>query len=73
VLPGFIWGRAVLIWDNSRIFRRKGIAQRLCIEAIEGIKKAHSIKALFFWAFSKEGEKLAEKIAGLIDLPLYKR
>jgi predicted GNAT family acetyltransferase len=54
-------------------FRGKGIAQELCIEAIEGIKKAHSIKALFLWAFSKEGEKLAEKIAGLIDLPLYKR
>jgi predicted GNAT family acetyltransferase len=54
-------------------FRGKGIAQRLCIEALEGIKKAHSIKALFFWAFSKEGEKLAEKISGLIDLPLHKR
>lgn len=54
-------------------FRGKGIAQELCIEAIEGIKIAHSIKALFFWAFSKEGEKLAEKISGLIDLPLHKR
>ena len=54
-------------------FRGKGIAQELCIEAIEGIKKAHSIKALFFWAFSKEGEKLAEKISRLIDLPLHKR
>ena len=54
-------------------FRGKGIAKELCIEAIEGIKKAHSIKALFFWAFSKEGEKLAEKISRLIDLPLHKR
>jgi predicted GNAT family acetyltransferase len=54
-------------------FRGKGIAQELCIEAIEGIKKAHTIKALFLLAFSKEGEKLAEKISGLIDLPLYKR
>ena len=54
-------------------FRGKGIAQRLAVEAIESIKIDHSIKALFFWAFSKEGEKLAEKVSGLIGLPLYKR
>lgn len=54
-------------------FRGKGIAQDLAIKAIESIKIDHSIKALFFWAFSKEGEKLAEKLSGLIGLPLYKR
>jgi len=54
-------------------FRGKGIAQTLALKAIESIKIDHSIKALFFWAFSKEGEKLAEKVAGLIGLPLYKR
>ena len=54
-------------------FRGKGIAQGLAIKAIESIKKDHSIKALFCWAFSKEGEKLAEKVSGLIVLPLYKR
>ena len=54
-------------------FRGKGIAQNLAVQAIENIKIGHSIKALFFWAFSKEGEKLAEKVAGLIGLPLYKR
>ena len=54
-------------------FRGKGIAQRLGINAIENIKIAHSIKALFFWSFSKEGEKLADKVAGLMGLPLYKR
>jgi hypothetical protein len=54
-------------------FRGKGVAQRLCIEALEGIKIDHSIKALFFWAFSKEGEKLAGKISNLIDLTLHKR
>ena len=54
-------------------FRGKGIAQNLAIKAIESIKIDHSIKALFFWAFSKEGEKLAEKVSGLIGLPLYKR
>ncbi len=54
-------------------FRGKGIAQGLAVKAIESIKLDHSIKALFFWAFSKEGEKLAEKLSGLIGLPLYKR
>ena len=54
-------------------FRGKGIAQGLAVEAIESIKVDHSIKALFMWAFSKEGEKLADKISGLMSLPLYKR
>ena len=54
-------------------FRGKGIAQRLSLQAIAQIKLDHPIKALFFWSFSKEGEKLAEKISGLIDLPLHKR
>jgi len=54
-------------------FRGKGIAQKLALQAIENIKIDHNIKALFFWAFSKEGEKLAEKLSGLIGLPLYKR
>ena len=54
-------------------FRGKGIAQNLAVNAIESIKIDHSIKALFYWAFSKEGEKLAEKVSGLIGLPLYKR
>jgi len=54
-------------------FRGKGIAQRLGVKAIENIKKDHSIKALFVWSFSKEGEKLADKASGLMGLPLYKR
>ena len=54
-------------------FRGKGIAQNLTVKAIESIKTEHSIKALFFWAFSKEGEKLANKVSGLMGLPLYKR
>jgi hypothetical protein len=54
-------------------FRGKGIAQRLGVKAIENIIADHSIKALFFWAFSKEGEKLAKKVSGLMELPLYKR
>jgi predicted GNAT family acetyltransferase len=54
-------------------FRGKGIAQKLALQAIENIKIDHPIKALFFWAFSKEGEKLAEKVSRLVGLPLYKK
>jgi len=54
-------------------FRGKGIAQNLAIKAIESIRIDHPIEALFFWSFSKEGEKLAEKVSQLIGLPLYKR
>ena len=54
-------------------FRGKGIAQRVGAKAIENIKLDHSIKALFFWSFSKEGEKLAKKASVLMGLPLYKR
>ena len=54
-------------------FRGKGIAQKLALQAIENIQIDHTIKALFFWAFSKEGVKLAEKVSGLVGLPLYKR
>jgi len=54
-------------------FRGKGIAQKLAIKAIENIKMEHPIKALFLWAFSKEGERLAEKVSRLTGLPLFKR
>jgi hypothetical protein len=54
-------------------FRGKGIAQKLGIKAIENIKIDHPIKALFTWSFSIEGEKLSEKVSGLVGLPLYKR
>jgi len=54
-------------------FRGKGIAQRIGMKAIENIMVDHSIKALFFWSFSKEGEKIAQKVSGLMNLPLYKR
>ena len=54
-------------------FRGIGIAQSLAITAIENIRIDHPIKALFFWSFSKEGEKLSEKVSRLIGLPLYKR
>ena len=54
-------------------YRRKGIAEKLTIQAVESIRKDQPIKALFVWAFSKEGDALAEKIAALTGLPLKKK
>jgi len=54
-------------------YRRKGIAKRLTMGAIENIRKDHPLKALFVWAFSKEGDLGAAEIARLTALPLYKR
>ncbi|HTC00425.1 MAG TPA: hypothetical protein VK705_07060 [Ferruginibacter sp.] len=53
-------------------YRGKGIAKKLIIQAIENIKKDHPIKSLFVWAFSKEGDALAERVAILTELPLKK-
>lgn len=53
-------------------YRRKGIAKRLTMEAIDNIRKDHPIKALFVWTFSKEGDLGAAEIACLTSLPLYK-
>jgi GNAT superfamily N-acetyltransferase len=54
-------------------YRRKGIAMKLSLEAIEEIRKNHPIKALLVWTFSKEGDLCAEAIALLTSLPLHKR
>ncbi len=54
-------------------YRRKGIAKRLAVKAIENIQKDHPLKALFVWAFSREGDLGAEKAARLTGLPLKKR
>jgi GNAT superfamily N-acetyltransferase len=54
-------------------YRRKGIAKQLTMSAIKNIRKDHPLKALFVWAFSKEGDLGAAEIAHLTSLPLYKR
>jgi GNAT superfamily N-acetyltransferase len=54
-------------------YRRKGIAKRLTLHAIENIRKDHPLKALFVWTFSKEGDLGAEALARYTSLPLYKR
>jgi hypothetical protein len=53
--------------------RQKGITKKLCIEAIENIRKSNPITSLFVWPFSVEGERLAEKIAHETGLPLFKK
>jgi GNAT superfamily N-acetyltransferase len=53
--------------------RRKGITRKLALKAIEEIRRKHPLEAAFVWAFSQEGDRAAEKIAGLAGLPLYKR
>lgn len=54
-------------------YRRKGIATKLTVQAIESIKKDHKIQWLFVWPFSKEGLVGAEKVAALTGLPLKKK
>lgn len=54
-------------------YRRKGIALRLTLNAIENIRKDHPIKSLFVWSFTDEGDMTADKIARLASLPLHKR
>ena len=54
-------------------YRKKGIAKKLTIEAIEKIKKEHPVECLFVWPFSKEGELLAKRIAEETTLLLKKK
>ena len=54
-------------------FRRKGIARRLTVEAVEKIREDHPIKSLFVWTFSREGLLSAEALAQIVSLPLYQR
>ncbi len=54
-------------------FRRKGITKKLALEAIAEMLKTHPVKALFVWAFSKEGDLASEAIARETSLPLYRR
>ena len=50
--------------------RDKGLATRVAVKAVKAIKKDHPIQFLFYWAFSREGKKLASAIARESNLPL---
>lgn len=54
-------------------YRGKGITKQLALKAIEDIRKDNPLKALFVWAFTKEGDLASETIARLVSLPLHKR
>ena len=54
-------------------FRGQGIAKRLALQAVKSIQAQHPIRCLFYWAFSREGEKLAGSLAKETGLPLYRR
>jgi len=54
-------------------YRKKGIAQRLAIAAIKAIQREHPLTSLFYWSFSSEGDRLADAVAKVTNLPLYKR
>jgi len=54
-------------------YRRKGIAKKLSLEAIEKIRRGHPLKCLFVWPFSKEGDSGSESISRLASLPLNRR
>lgn len=54
-------------------YRRKGIAKKLTLEAVEKIRSDHPLKALFVWTFSMEGLEGSQALARLTGLPLYRR
>jgi hypothetical protein len=53
--------------------RGRGLALSSLCRAIDAIRRDHPIESLFFWAFSKEGERLAGAAARESGLPLHKR
>lgn len=54
-------------------FRKKGLAQKLTIDAINSIRNDHDIHALFVWPFSEAGLSLSSKVAGALNLPIYQK
>ncbi|MFZ4619968.1 MAG: GNAT family N-acetyltransferase [Bacteroidota bacterium] len=54
-------------------FRGKGLAKKLVLDSIRAIQNDHPIDELYVWAFSGEGNALAEKIALELQLPLFRR
>jgi len=53
--------------------RGKGDTKKVCMNAIEDIRKTHSISTLFVWPFTQEGKRLAEKVAKELNLELLMR
>jgi len=54
-------------------FRGKGLAKKLLCNSIRMIQQDHPIQALYYWAFSNEGDMLSHSIAEELRLPLRKK
>lgn len=54
-------------------YRGRGLAIKTALGAIRAIMKDHPVKALFTWAFSREGAGLAQALAHETGLPLLER
>ncbi|MBK6525577.1 MAG: hypothetical protein IPG07_08500 [Crocinitomicaceae bacterium] len=51
-------------------YRQKGETKKICLKAIEKIRVNFPIATLYVWAFTPEGESLAQRIASETKLPL---
>ncbi len=54
-------------------YRRKGLAKKITIDAINAIRKDHPITTLFYWPFSDDGRNLAQSISEETGLPLFEK
>ncbi len=54
-------------------YRHKGLTMKLALDAVNNICQTHPIQSLFYWPFSDDGKKLAERIATSLSLPLMVR
>lgn len=54
-------------------YRNKGIAARSLAAAARSIQKDHGLTSLFYWGWSRDGERLATAIARELGLPLLRR
>jgi len=52
--------------------RGKGETKKVCLDAIQKIRDTHLIDTLFVWAFTKEGEILADSLSTATGLKLKK-
>ena len=51
-------------------YRQKGETKKICLKAIEKIRANFPIATLYVWAFTTEGESLAQRIASETKLSL---
>lgn len=51
-------------------YRRRGLALRLCMEAVNAISAQHPVITLYVWPFTSEGKMLAERVAQAAGLEL---